>query len=335
MKLSICIPTFNRRNKLINCLNSIYLASLNSKLDFEVCISDNGSSYDIYDLIKQFEDKLKLKINKNKSNIGYMPNLLKVISISQGDFVWAMGDDDLLMPQALKRVDELFESNPDVDFFFVNSFHLDYKYINRFQVPFDTKNLPENMEIKLGKKKISQKLNFWELIDHNISFDFLNGNFLNFFKRQMWMDNINCLDMNLVTDTRTWSNFDNTCGHNKVYANAFKDSKAYFCAEGLTVNGFGVREWTKLYPFIEIIRLPEILDYYRQKGLPLKRYLLNKNYALRNFANYFFKILISGKSGGLHYINFYKHVIKNLLYPNIYLSLIKFVIRKIKKLIRI
>jgi len=335
MKLSICIPTFNRRNKLINCLNSIYLASLNSKLDFEVCISDNGSSYYIYDLIKQFEDKLKLKINKNKSNIGYMPNLLKVISISQGDFVWAMGDDDLLMPQALKRVDELFESNPDVDFFFVNSFHLDYKYIDRFQVPFDTKNLPENMEIKLGKKKISQKLNFWELIDHNISFDFLNGNFLNFFKRQMWMDNINCLDMNLVTDTRTWSNFDNTCGHNKVYANAFKDSKAYFCAEGLTVNAFGVREWTKLYPFIEIIRLPEILDYYRQKGLPLKRYLLNKNYALRNFANYFFKILVSGKSGGLHYINFYKHVIKNLLYPNIYLSLIKFVIRKIKKLIRI
>ena len=129
MKLSICIPTFNRKNKLINCVNSIYLASLNSKLDFEVCISDNGSSYDIYDLIKQFENKLKLKINKNESNIGYMPNLLKVISISRGDFVWAMGDDDLLMPQALKRVDELLESNPDVDFFFVNSFHLDYKYI--------------------------------------------------------------------------------------------------------------------------------------------------------------------------------------------------------------
>jgi glycosyltransferase involved in cell wall biosynthesis len=335
MKLSICIPTFDRKSKLINCLNSIYLASLNSKLDFEVCISDNGSSYDIYNLIKQFENKLKLKINKNKFNIGYMPNLLKVISISKSDFVWAMGDDDLLMPQALKRVDELFKSNPDVDFFFVNSFHLDYKYIDRFQVPFDTKNLPEYMEVKLGKKKMSQRLNFWELIDHNISFDFLNGNFLNFFKRQMWMDNINCLDMNLVTDTRTWSNFDNTCGHNKVYANAFKDSKAYFCAEGLTVNGFGVREWAKLYPFIEIIRLPEILDYYRQKGMPLKRYLLNKNYALRNFTNYFFKILISGRSGGLQYINFYKHVIKNLLYPNIYLSLIRFVIRKIKKLIRI
>ena len=335
MKLSICIPTFDRKSKLINCLNSIYLASLNSKLDFEVCISDNGSSYDIYNLIKQFENKLKLKINKNKFNIGYMPNLLKVISISKGDFVWAMGDDDLLMPQALKRVDELFKSNPDVDFFFVNSFHLDYKYIDRFQVPFDTKNLPEYMKVKLGKKKMSQRLNFWELIDHNISFDFLNGNFLNFFKRQMWMDNINCLDMNLVTDTRTWSNFDNTCGHNKVYANAFKDSKAYFCAEGLTVNGFGVREWAKLYPFIEIIRLPEILDYYRQKGMPLKRYLLNKNYALRNFTNYFFKILISGRSGGLQYINFYKHVIKNLLYPNIYLSLIRFVIRKIKKLIRI
>ena len=335
MKLSICIPTFNRKNKLINCLNSIYLASLNSKLDFEVCISDNGSSYDIYNLIKQFENKLKLKINKNKFNIGYMPNLLKVISISRGDFVWAMGDDDLLMPQALKRVDELLESNPDVDFFFVNSFHLDYKYIDKFQVPFDTKNLPETMEIKLGKKKISQKLNFWDLIDYNISFDFLVGNFLNVFKRKMWEDNLWCLDKNLIADTRTWSNFDNTCGHNKVYANAFKDSKAYFCAEGLTVNGHGVREWNKLYPFIEIIRLPEILDYYRQKGMPLKRYLLNKNYALRNFTNYFFKILISGKSGGLQYVNLYKHVIKNIFYPNVYLSFIRFIIRKINKLIKI
>jgi len=333
MKLSICIPTF--RDKIQNCLNSIYLASLNSKLDFEVCISDNGSDYDVIDIVKEFNNKLKIKVNKNKSNIGYMANLLKVISLTEGEFVWSIGDDDLLMPHSLNRLEKLFEKNIDVDFFFINSFHLDYKYIDSFEFPFDTKNLPKNMEVKLGKNKISQKLNFWDLIDYNISFDFLIGNFLNIYKRKMWLDNLDCLDKDLIGDTRQWSNFDNTCGHTKVYANAFKNSKAYFCAEGLTVNGYGVREWGRLYPFIEVVRLPEILDYYRKKGLTLKSYVLNKNYALRNFTNYFFKIFIYGKSGGLHYISFYRHIFLNLLYPNVYLSLIYFIMRKTKKLIKI
>ena len=335
MKLSICIPTFNRRDKIPNCLNSIYLASKNSNLDFDVCISDNGSDYDVSDVVKEFTNKLKIKINKNKLNIGYMPNLLKSISLSESEFVWAIGDDDILMPDSLIRLEQLFRINSDVDFFFLNSFSLDYEYIKSFEAPFDTKNLPKKMEIKLGKKKISQKLNFWDLIDYNISFDFLVGNFLNVFKRKMWEDNLWCLDKNLIADTRTWSNFDNTCGHTKVYANAFKNSKAFFCAEGLTINCYGVREWSQLYPFIEIIRLPEILDYYRKNGLNLKSYILNKNYAFRNFSSYLFKIIISGKKGGLSYINFYRHIFLNLLYPNIYMSLIYFILRKIKKIIKI
>ena len=86
MKLSICIPTFNRQDKLPNCLNSIYLASKNSTLDFDVCISDNGSNYDVNEIIKDFDKKLKINVNQNKSNKGYMPNLLKSISISESEF---------------------------------------------------------------------------------------------------------------------------------------------------------------------------------------------------------------------------------------------------------
>jgi len=124
MKLSICIPTFNRQDKLPNCLNSIYLASTNSTLDFDVCISDNGSNYDVNEIIKDFDKKLKINVNQNKSNKGYMPNLLKSISISESEFVWAIGDDDILMPNSLKRLEEIFKENTDVDFFFLNSFQM-------------------------------------------------------------------------------------------------------------------------------------------------------------------------------------------------------------------
>ena len=45
-------------------------------------------------------------------------------------------------------------------------------------------------------------------------------------------------------------------------------------------------------PFVEIVRIPEALDFYRSKGLSFTKYIVNKNYALRNFFNFFVKILI-------------------------------------------
>jgi len=334
MILSICIPTYNRPKQLPNCLHSIYLAKKNSNLDFEVCISDNGSNYDITKIINEYQDKLNIKLNRNEVNLGYQPNLLRVISIAQGEYVWAIGDDDLLMPDSLKIMEKLFLDNRDVDFFYVNSYLLDYSYLSDFPKPFDTQNLPGNME-KLSKKEKSGRLYFWDLVDYKVSIDFMLGNFLNIFKRKMWLDNVNCLNEELLKDKRVWSNFDNTCAHIKIYANAFKNSRAYFYADALTVNSLGVREWVPLYPFIEIVRLPEMLDYYRSRVLSFKKYILNKNYALRNFSNYFFKILIRGKEGGLKYVNFYRHILLNLAYPNVYLSFFYFIFRKFKKFLKI
>ena len=333
MKLSICIPTYNRPNQIPNCLNSIYISQKNTNLDFEVCVSDNGSSYDVKKIIDQYKDKFKIVLNINKENLGYQPNLQKVISIASGEFVWVIGDDDLLTTDALKFVEDLFVKYNDVDFYYVNSFHLDYKYLKNFKEPFDTHNLPMNMK-KLSKKKNEMKCHFWDLIHHEVSFDFLLGNFLNIFKRKMWIDNIGCLDQKLLHDKRVWSNFDNTCAHIKIYANAFKNSKAFFTPKAITVNGYGVREWSALYDFIEIVRIPEMLDYYRSRGLGFIQYIKNKNYALRNFSNFFFKIFIRGEKSGLKYVNLYRHFFLNLVFPNAYLSILYFIGRATKKIFK-
>lgn len=334
MKLSICIPTYNRPNNLPDCLNSIYLSSKKSNLKFEVCVSDNGSNYNLDKIITKYIKKIPLKINKNKKNIGYVRNLIKSISIAKGEFIWAIGDDDLLTLNALSEIENLFKKNKDVDFFYINSYHLDNNFLKKHPSPFNTKFLPKKMK-KLSKKRKSMKLSFWDLIDYKISFDFLIGNFVNVFKREMWINNLNCLNKKNLFDTRLWSNFDNTCGPLKIYANAFKNSKAYFFAKALTVNTYNVREWSLMYPYIEIIRLPEALDYYRSRGLNLKSYLINKNYALRNFVNYFIKIILNREKSGYIYINFYKHIFKNLIYPNVYFSLFYFFFRKIKKILGI
>ena len=327
MILSICIPTYNRPANLPNCLNSILISKRKTNLKFEICISDNGSNYNVKKIIKPFKKKLNIRVNRNKKNLGYALNLLKSVSMAKGEFAWCIGDDDLLAPKALKRINSLLLKNKNIDFYYINSFHLNNSYLNKFKKPFDTNNLPIDMD-RLSPKKNSQRLKFWDLIDHNVSFDFMAGNFVNIFRRKMWMDNVHVLDKKSINDKNSILSL----LHLKIHANAFRKSLCYFQAEPLSVNLYGVREWRSLYPLIETFKLSESLDYYRSKGLNFFKYIYCKNYTLRNFASNLTKTIIGGKATGLYFLNFNKHIFQNLLYPNVYLSIFYFIFRKIMAL---
>ena len=127
------------------------------------------------------------------------------------------------------------------------------------------------------------------------------------------------------------STFDNTCFNVKIFAQAFKNSKAFYCSKPLSINLSGTREWHKLYFFIVIVRIPEILDEYRKAGMNYWRYFICKNYIFKDFFNYLILIIFKGNDYGRKYIKFYKHILINLFFPNVYLSPIYYLVRKLKK----
>ena len=183
---------------------------------------------------------------------------------------------------------------------------------------------------KLSSLENDERLKFFDLIKHKIAFDYLLGVFVCVFKRDGWNKNLNIIDYKLIKDKNYWSNFENTCFHIKIFCEAFKNSKSYFCSKPLSINLYGEREWKDIYPLVEIVRIPEALDYYRSEGMNFWQYTYTKNYSLRNFFNYFFKILIGGKKMGLNYINFKNHFLKNLIYPNAWFSIFYYIWRKVK-----
>ena len=335
MIFSICIPTFNRRESLDNCLNSIFISNQHvSDFKYEICISDNCSSDDVSSVIKKYSHILDIKFNKNNKNLGFALNALKSVSMAKGKFAWMIGNDDLLLPQTLVKIKSLILENPEVDYFFANSYYLNSNFLDSFPKPFDTKYLQYNSMKRVSQLQNNKNVKFWEIIDPKVSWEFLIGIFLSIFNRQKWEDHKNVLNYEDLKDTRPWSNFDNTCIHPKILSTAFKNSKSYISSEPLSINLIGEREWFNLYEFIEIVRIPELLDYYRKQGLGLFKYWYCKNYSLRNFLNFFFKILIRGDKAGLGYINFNKHILKNLLYPNVYMSLIYFIGRSFNKVFK-
>ena len=333
--LSICIPTYNRPQHLENCLNSILISKKNckNKFKFEVCISDNGSKHNINKIVNKFSKKLVIKFHKFKRNLGITPNFLKVVDMASGEFVWTIGNDDLLLPITLDKISKLINKNFNTDYFFINSYNLDYEYLKKFKQPFNTNNLPKNME-RFSKLKKNKKTNFWDLIDPDVSFDFLLGMFFSLFRRKMWNENIKYLNMKNVRDKRWMSTPDNTYFNTIIFANAFNNSRAYFQAEPLSVNLAGVREWQVMYMFIMIVRIPGILDYYRSKGLPFIRYYLCKNFALRDFARSMASIYLSKDKRALNYFNFWGHIFKNLIFINVYPSPFYYFINKIKRIVK-
>jgi len=327
--LSICIPTFNRAEYLINCLTSINLSLKNSSKEIEICISDNCSSDNTADLVKTFNSFAKVKYQCNPSNFGYARNFLKVVSMANGRYVWLVGDDDLLMPYAIQKLLRLIKENNNVDFFYVNAFHLSTEFVLSHPQPFQTYNLPNFME-PFSKLKGNRTLPFLDLINPKVSFDFLGGMFLSVFKKEMWDKNKDCLSSEAITDNKLFSHFDNTFPHVKIFAKSFSRSKAYFNEEPLIVCLEGARTWAPLDAMIKCVRLVEATEIFYNEGLNLIKYLKCRNFALRTFWSNLIWMILNYKISGIEFFSFKKNFISNIFFPNFYFSPFYYIFVKIK-----
>ena len=333
VKLSICIPTYNRLDCLLNCLNSIKISNMNSNLNLEVCICDNNSKGTARKLAEEYQKYFKIIYHVNDKNEGVGKNIINSVKLATGEYAWILGNDDLILPETLNKLSNLFNENSIVDFFFINSFAIHSKKILSKKQPFDSNLLAGMKKIKFSEYSQNKQVDFFKLVDHKVSWDYMLGIFLTIFKREMWMFNLSEIDSEKISDSSYYANIYTTFPSLIVSAKTFSKSQAYIQSDPLSVSMIGEREWADLYPFIESIRIPELLDMYRRNGLPLMRYLIQKNYALRKFFPGIIKMLLFQRGKGIQYINFKKNILNNLLYPGIYYYFVYYLFLKLFKII--
>ncbi|MAG52440.1 MAG: hypothetical protein CMH62_00585 [Nanoarchaeota archaeon] len=101
MNISVVIPTFNRKNKLINTLDSIKKSSF---LDgVEIIIVDDGSSDGTKELLKKYsKGNLKIKYYY-QDNQGPAQARNKGVELSKADIILFCGDDTLFHENLLKE----------------------------------------------------------------------------------------------------------------------------------------------------------------------------------------------------------------------------------------
>lgn len=94
VKISICIPTFNRADLLPVTLQCV--ADQTVKPD-EVLIIDNASTDDTEKVVAQFK-KYDFKYIRNKKNIGVAGNYNRCVKLASNEFFTFLPSDDLIAP---------------------------------------------------------------------------------------------------------------------------------------------------------------------------------------------------------------------------------------------
>lgn len=108
-KLAICIPNYNRAKELSRLLKSVAEQIVSGKLhrDVEICVSDDCSTEDIQTVIEAVQiqyPEVYLKFHANVRNMGMDYNFLNCVQISDAEYCWIIGNDDLPEENGLRSV---------------------------------------------------------------------------------------------------------------------------------------------------------------------------------------------------------------------------------------
>ena len=108
LKISIIVPSYNQGKFLEETLLSIFSQQYPS---LEVFVIDGGSNDGSVDIIKKYEDKIDYWVSEKDS--GQSEAINKGFKKATGDILCWLCSDDLYMPGALHKVNEIFSSLPE------------------------------------------------------------------------------------------------------------------------------------------------------------------------------------------------------------------------------
>jgi hypothetical protein len=113
MILSICILTYNRAQYLNELLLSIIDSAILDTPKVELIILDNGSTDDTKDVLNKFSRTLEIQIITKEQNMLGGQTYLELFSHSKAEWILCPGDDDILVPKALKSAIEVISMLED------------------------------------------------------------------------------------------------------------------------------------------------------------------------------------------------------------------------------
>lgn len=110
MKLSIIIVSYNTRDFLKKCLDSLKKINFS---DFEIIIVDNASKDGTIEYLESLSEK-NLTFIKNPKNLGFSKANNRGIKIARGDYLLFLNPDTEVMPDTLAEIVKFMEKDSKI-----------------------------------------------------------------------------------------------------------------------------------------------------------------------------------------------------------------------------
>lgn len=119
-KLTVGIPTFNR----IDCLKKTIAFLLNEKIlernDIEFIVSDNASTDGTRTYLNDLHERYpEIIVNFEETNNGGEYNFSRIIEMATSEYIWLVGDDDIILSGILDDIMNVLNSHVDISWVFV------------------------------------------------------------------------------------------------------------------------------------------------------------------------------------------------------------------------
>ena len=121
---TVAIPVYNRTDYILECLASLLL-QWTGEADMEIMVIDNASTSSIHELIDALAGGI-VSYYRNSENIGSTNNMNVGISLSRGEWVHVLHDDDAVCRGFYSQLEQSLKDCPDS----VGAACTGYEYIN-------------------------------------------------------------------------------------------------------------------------------------------------------------------------------------------------------------
>jgi len=246
---------------------------------------------------------------RNDKNVG-IKNFELCVERAAGEFVWLVGDDDMIIQNKISKICEILKSNSDLDYFYVNH---SLEPIEKRDYLIRERESSYNPELsKCHCRDLSQRrLTLWDdllSLDCRYPETTFTSIVCHIFRRSIWLENRHLLNIDL---SQGMASFDNIFPHIRILAERMVGRPAYYIGDPCVLMGQGSQDWHGSWRTIMLLHLPTAIDLYERLGVSQEKIRHLRQSFLVDTAGSFLWLLLSTDVPGREYFSARKFLWSN------------------------
>ncbi len=266
--LSICLPTYQGGPYIAEQLEALLPQVKKLSEWVELCLCDDHSTDGTWDVVLRQHNKIPFRIERNAERLTSVTNFHNLITaMASGEYVWLLGQDDLVAPDALERIVSALRANSEID-----AFYLNYHFRLPCSQAHSAGEAPAEHfhESLLKESHEDQRVERWQDLIQSDGW-LGTGMGMNILRRKLWLD---YWKANPPAKDFTWTGtgYPNCNPHSYLIADYCLNRPAYFIAKPVMTLTGGTAVWHESRNKVFQRWYPHLLNHFKKRGLTTSAY---------------------------------------------------------------